>query len=241
MKQLCYVLLVVTAVFAGADNIYSKSGYSAESNSCCEYQSMLGNRHTYGVLPDKMELYFKEGSQTAYCSWQRGQFGCSGCLKMGANTLMVGFLRLEEDSNYWIFTETYNSNIKLYLSKDWSHIKMGTGNNLLTYRTEISFDEYKQLHDREVANRDKYDPYRPENPNSTGSNGQSRSSNRNGSSGKSSRCNKCNGSGVDPSPSTGGGMTAWVAYYNADGSNCRYCKVRVKHYHNRCASCNAPR
>jgi len=56
----------------------------------------------------------------------------------------------------------------------------------------------------------------------------------------SSSCYKCHGTGVDPSQSSGGNMSQWVAHYNSSGSKCPYCGGYNEHWHTKCAHCNVP-
>ena len=56
----------------------------------------------------------------------------------------------------------------------------------------------------------------------------------------SSSCYICNGTGVDPTPHSGGSRTNWVKYYNTSGTKCPYCGESYSHYHDRCAHCNTP-
>ena len=72
------------------------------------------------------------------------------------------------------------------------------------------------------------------------------SSSRSSSSSKSSNnrnhsCSNCGGTGVDPTPNSGGSLHNWVAHYNSSGTKCRYCGRYTKHYHDKCASCNVPK
>ena len=67
------------------------------------------------------------------------------------------------------------------------------------------------------------------------SNNSSRSHNHNNTS-----CSNCNGTGVDPSPNTGGSAVGWVAYYNRPKSKCPYCNRYSSHFHDKCARCNTP-
>jgi hypothetical protein len=57
----------------------------------------------------------------------------------------------------------------------------------------------------------------------------------------SSECSRCHGTGVNPTPNSGGSRSSWVAYYNSDGIECPYCGRHTAHYHDRCSSCNVPR
>lgn len=54
-------------------------------------------------------------------------------------------------------------------------------------------------------------------------------------------CRSCGGTGVNPSPNSGGSRTTWVAHYNSRGNKCPYCKGYSEHFHDRCAHCNIPR
>lgn len=54
-------------------------------------------------------------------------------------------------------------------------------------------------------------------------------------------CSSCGGTGVDPTPNSGGSRTSWVAYYNTQGNRCPYCGRVTQHFHDRCSSCNVPR
>lgn len=54
-------------------------------------------------------------------------------------------------------------------------------------------------------------------------------------------CSSCGDTGVNPSPSSGGSRTSWVAHYNSQGNKCPYCGRYTQHYHDRCAHCNVPR
>ena len=80
--------------------------------------------------------------------------------------------------------------------------------------------------------------FRSGSGNSSSSSSSSRS--RSSSSSRSS-CSRCGGTGVDPSPSSGGGLSSWVKYYNSDGVKCPYCGRYNSHLHNRCSTCNVPR
>jgi hypothetical protein len=69
--------------------------------------------------------------------------------------------------------------------------------------------------------------------------------NRGGSSSHDSRdsgtCSSCKGTGVNKTPNTGGSRSNWVAYYNSQGNKCPYCGGYTRHFHDKCARCNAPR
>lgn len=54
-------------------------------------------------------------------------------------------------------------------------------------------------------------------------------------------CSSCGGTGVSPTPNSGGSRSSWVAHYNSQGSKCPYCGSYTKHFHDRCSSCNVPR
>lgn len=54
-------------------------------------------------------------------------------------------------------------------------------------------------------------------------------------------CRRCCGTGVEPTPGTGNGMSSWVAYHNIEGNKCPYCSQYNSHNHDRCSSCNVPR
>lgn len=54
-------------------------------------------------------------------------------------------------------------------------------------------------------------------------------------------CSSCGGTGVSPTPNTGGSRSSWVAHYNSSGQDCPYCNRYDSHFHDRCASCNVPR
>ncbi len=54
-------------------------------------------------------------------------------------------------------------------------------------------------------------------------------------------CSSCGGTGVSPTPNSGGSLSSWVAYYNTQGIKCPYCGSYSGHYHDRCSSCNVPR
>jgi len=58
---------------------------------------------------------------------------------------------------------------------------------------------------------------------------------------KSGVCSNCNGTGVDPSPSSGGDLSWWKKYYNTRGNKCPYCGKYNDHWHINCPSCNVPR
>lgn len=68
-----------------------------------------------------------------------------------------------------------------------------------------------------------------------------------GSSGSSKRrssggiCSSCGGTGVSPTPNSGGSRSSWVAHYNSQGNKCPYCGSYTKHFHDKCSSCNVPR
>lgn len=71
---------------------------------------------------------------------------------------------------------------------------------------------------------------------SSGSSGSSSSRRSN-----SGVCSSCGGTGVSPTPNSGGSRTSWVAHYNSQGNRCQYCGSYTQHYHDRCSSCNIPR
>lgn len=73
-----------------------------------------------------------------------------------------------------------------------------------------------------------------------GSSSSSSSSSSSRSSSSSGVCSKCHGTGVDPSQSSGGNLTSWVAHYNASGQKCPYCDRYNEHWHIRCPHCNVP-
>ena len=66
----------------------------------------------------------------------------------------------------------------------------------------------------------------------------SSSSSRRSSSGV---CSSCGGTGVSPTPNSGGSLSSWVAHYNSQGNKCPYCGRYTKHFHDKCSSCNVPR
>ena len=74
------------------------------------------------------------------------------------------------------------------------------------------------------------------NSSSSGSN-----SSRSSSSSRKQSCSSCGGTGVDPTPNSGGALHNWVAHYNSSGTKCRYCGRYTGHYHDKCSSCNVPR
>lgn len=69
---------------------------------------------------------------------------------------------------------------------------------------------------------------------SSGSSSSSRRSN-------SGVCSNCGGTGVSPTPNSGGSLSSWVAHYNSQGNKCPYCGSYTKHFHDKCSSCNVPR
>jgi len=73
---------------------------------------------------------------------------------------------------------------------------------------------------------------------SSSSSSSSRSSSRRSSSGI---CTSCGGTGVNPTPNSGGSLSSWVAHYNSQGNKCPYCGSYTKHFHDKCSSCNVPR
>lgn len=54
-------------------------------------------------------------------------------------------------------------------------------------------------------------------------------------------CSSCGGTGVSPTPNSGGSLSSWVAHYNSQGNKCPYCGSYTKHFHDKCSSCNVPR
>jgi hypothetical protein len=74
-----------------------------------------------------------------------------------------------------------------------------------------------------------------------GGGGGSSSSSSKKSSSSSSTCSRCGGTGVNPTPNSGGSMSSWVAYYNTEGTKCPYCGRGTSHYHDRCSRCNVPK
>lgn len=73
------------------------------------------------------------------------------------------------------------------------------------------------------------------------SSGSSSSSRSRSSSSSRGSCSRCGGTGVDPTPGSGGGLSSWVAYHNSDGVRCPYCGRYNSHMHDKCSSCNVPR
>ena len=73
------------------------------------------------------------------------------------------------------------------------------------------------------------------------SSGSSSSSGSRSSSSSRSSCSRCGGTGVDPTPGYGGGMSSWLAYHNSHGNDCPYCDHYDSHVHEKCSSCNVPR
>lgn len=71
--------------------------------------------------------------------------------------------------------------------------------------------------------------------------GSSSSSSRSRSNHNSGTCSSCGGTGVSPTPNSGGSRSSWVAHYNSSGEDCPYCNRYDSHFHDRCASCNVPR
>lgn len=74
-----------------------------------------------------------------------------------------------------------------------------------------------------------------------GSSSGSSSSSRSRSSSSRGSCSRCGGTGIDPSPNSGGGLSSWMAYHNNEGNKCPYCGHYTSHNHDRCSSCNVPR
>ena len=74
----------------------------------------------------------------------------------------------------------------------------------------------------------------------SGSSSSASSESRSSHSSTKSPCSRCHGTGVDPSPSSGGNLSAWVAHYNATGETCPYCNRVTEHWHTRCSTCNVP-
>ncbi|MCM1504672.1 MAG: hypothetical protein NC127_05700 [Muribaculum sp.] len=81
--------------------------------------------------------------------------------------------------------------------------------------------------------------YMPSGSYSASSGSSSYSSGHNHSS--SGTCSKCGGSGINPTPNSGGSMQSWVAHYNSEGTKCFVCGRYSAHYHDKCSSCNVPR
>ena len=54
-------------------------------------------------------------------------------------------------------------------------------------------------------------------------------------------CSSCGGTGVSPTPNSGGSLSSWVAHYNSQGNKCPFCGSYSKHFHDKCSSCNVPR
>lgn len=54
-------------------------------------------------------------------------------------------------------------------------------------------------------------------------------------------CSSCGGTGVSPTPKSGGSLQSWIAHFNSQGNKCPYCGRYTKHFHDRCAHCNVPR
>lgn len=73
------------------------------------------------------------------------------------------------------------------------------------------------------------------------SSGSSSSSRSRSSSSSRGSCSRCGGTGIDPTPGSGGGLSSWVAYYNSEGTKCPYCGRYTSHMHDKCSSCNVPR
>lgn len=72
-------------------------------------------------------------------------------------------------------------------------------------------------------------------------NGHKNSSSSSSSSFSSGSCSRCHGTGVDPSPDSGGSMSSWIAYHNNSGDDCPYCNYFTSHNHTRCSRCNIPK
>lgn len=53
-------------------------------------------------------------------------------------------------------------------------------------------------------------------------------------------CSSCGGTGVCPTPNSGGSLTSFVAHYNSPNNKCPYCGKYTAHFHDRCYSCNVP-
>lgn len=71
--------------------------------------------------------------------------------------------------------------------------------------------------------------------------GSSSRSSRSRNNHNSGTCSSCGGTGVSPTPNSGGSRSSWVAHYNSSGEDCPYCNRYDSHFHDRCASCNVPR
>ena len=73
------------------------------------------------------------------------------------------------------------------------------------------------------------------------SSSSSSSSTRSSSSSSSSTCSTCHGSGVHPTPNSGGGLSSFIKYYNSEGTKCPYCANNyTAHFHDFCHSCSVP-
>lgn len=53
-------------------------------------------------------------------------------------------------------------------------------------------------------------------------------------------CTYCGNTGIDPSPSSGGDLTKWLAVYHHISERCAYCNEISTHWHTWCPRCNIP-
>lgn len=139
----------------------------------------------------------------------------------------------------WVTDSRTTNDDKVWVKKDCSKFIVSNYYNHgrdVTFDHQISKEKYKQkIQLLERATRQVI-------MSSEGGSSSSRSSSGNSSHSSSSRssCYRCHGTGVDPTPNTGGSNTSWVAYYNTSGTKCPYCSYYSSHFHNRCAHCNVP-
>lgn len=104
-----------------------------------------------------------------------------------------------------------------------------------------------------VCNNFKYPGYMPGSTITIGANGQVIYDSGSYSSGTSSSsspslpsssskgtCSVCHGTGVNPSPASGGDLSSWKAHTNTEGIQCIYCGRYSWHQHLRCYNCNVP-
>ena len=164
MKKAFFILLSLSFYFplSSQNNVFSKAGRSnSGNNSTQQSTSTYQSGHSYGVLPDKDGIHYKNNVGTVRLNWHKGligntyQYFFNGTI--GADQILMGWTdRLEEDNNYWYFIDNNVRNLKICVAKDWSHVKAGMENiHMTTYNQPISPNEYTSLHEREMQLKQK--------------------------------------------------------------------------------------
>lgn len=229
-------------------SVNTNNSVALNSNNSVAYKP---NRVKYDTPPDISECYLKtpDGKHVIkfklsfyqqaevynYLTRQYQKDGPSGYSiwiePLGIYTLWA---KLETYPDYFYFKE-YAYVVKLARDLSWVEF-LG-----IRYSQVATISEYNQFKKSYSDLQRALNITSPYTPNYTPSNGSSNNGNSTGSNGNSrANCTRCGGRGVNPTPSAGGGLQSWVAYFNSSGTQCPYCGQYYQHYHDKCSSCSVP-